>query len=206
MFTIKPAADVRKKYASISKRAKTLRADMHEGVWQALAHAAKHGDIQLCRDFLLCVGQSQRQATLCAFIQHFSGDQITAKVSTVRGKGQTAKVEIVKGWTAAKFKLDEAAKTDPFEWAGDEKPPVVTASDFFGVLFSRMAKLESIESGEIEWAGTPEQLALVKSVYAEAVANTKLDAEGMAKLREADKVRKSRAAEPKADDEAEVAH
>lgn len=177
-----------KKISSISGRATTLSRDIDEATYQGLLHAGTHGDTGFIKDLLEAMGTSQRTGAVCAYVEAMSGGQITASFS----KG-SAKVEIVKGWTRDKFDMEKARSVSVWDYAGDEAKPKVGLSDFVGFVFSRKAKLEAIDKGEAEFVGTPEQLQQARDFVAGALAQIDMDAKAMQKLRETDKVRKSRA-------------
>jgi hypothetical protein len=175
------------KISSIKGRAATLMTDIDEVTFHGLLHAQKHGDTTLLSNLLEAMGTSQRTGAVCAYIEAMSRGQIAASYS--KGK---AKVTITKGWSADKFEVEKARSVSVWDYAGDEAKPKLGLSDFYAFVFSRKAKLEAIDAGDVDFVGTPEQLQEARDFVNGALAQIGRDADGMQKLRDQDKVLKSR--------------
>lgn len=175
--------------ASVAKSASSLSQGIDETCFHALCHAAEHGDSTFITRLLEAMGKGQRTSAVCAYVEEMSGGQLTVSYNSKKG---AAKAEYVKGWTKDKFKIERARAVSVWDFAGDEKKPVVTLSDFYGFVFSRKAKLESVAKGETEWLGTKEELEQARQFVDGALAQIDMDAKAFEKQKAKDRERKKR--------------
>lgn len=122
---------------SIALRGKNFDTDVHNTAVQCLLHAKQHGDVSLMAKLVTVMPKSSRQLALIEWVNTFSPIVLRRNPKTKMFEGK-----LVKGYTDANFKIDEANNTAFYDLTSEREPTQYTSDTFIRRLEGMIKAIE----------------------------------------------------------------